>query len=139
MGVRWCDVNKGDNESPDVRARLVVQDVRSKSTIAVGDIAATFAATPPIECLRLILSLIMSLPIPKNPAEMIVLRFLDISRADPHVEIEPEVYINLPPEDPAYGQADVCGLLLMNLYGTRGAGKNFEQKVAKISEACGCV
>ena len=24
-------------------------------------------------------------------------------------------------------------------YGTRDAGKNFEQKVAKISEACGCV
>ena len=64
LGLRWCDVNKGDNESPDVRARLVVQDVRSKSTIAVGDIAATFAATPPIECLRLILSLTMSLPIP---------------------------------------------------------------------------
>ena len=48
--TRWVDVNKGDEASPDVRARLVAQD------FALGRDDSFYAATPPLEALRLLIS-----------------------------------------------------------------------------------
>ena len=39
---------------------VVVQKSKMQSTIAAGDLGAVFAATPPLECLRLTCSLFMS-------------------------------------------------------------------------------
>eukprot|EP00971_Amphidinium_carterae_P009902 195288-Amphidinium_carterae.1 len=51
-GVRWVDSDKSRNpEAPDLRSRLVVQETRGSSSIAVGDVMSTFAATPPLETL----------------------------------------------------------------------------------------
>ena len=122
FGVRWIDSDKGDSTRPDYRSRLVVQETRASSTIPVGDVGAVFAATPPLECLRVICSLVMS----SAPAAGLVLRVLDISRAHPHCEIKRLVYVRLPLEDPRSQEAGVCGVLNMVLYGTRDAGQNFE-------------
>ena len=99
IGTRWIDQNKGDDVRPDYRSRLVVQETRASGTIAAGDIAATFAATPPLEALRLLVSQVMT----GDPGSEIVLRFLDISRAHPHCPIHRKVYIRLPQEDPSSG------------------------------------
>eukprot|EP00971_Amphidinium_carterae_P177000 3509700-Amphidinium_carterae.1 len=57
-GVRWVDSDKSpDPEKPDLRSGLVVQETRGNSLIAVGDVMSTFAATPPLETLRLLCSL----------------------------------------------------------------------------------
>ena len=48
--TRWVDVNKGDSASPDVRARLVAKDFAARRDDAF------FAATPPLEALRLLIS-----------------------------------------------------------------------------------
>ena len=66
IGTRWVDTDKGDADHPDVRCRIIVQETRNSSTIDKGDIAATFAATPPLECLRIICSVVMSQPKEKN-------------------------------------------------------------------------
>lgn len=50
ISVRWVDVNKGGDEHPNYRSRLVARDIRFK-----GD-SATFAPTPPLEALNFVLS-----------------------------------------------------------------------------------
>eukprot|EP00969_Alexandrium_andersonii_P082058 3617459-Alexandrium_andersonii.AAC.1 len=48
IGGRWVDHNKGDAESPNVRSRYVAKDIAYYK----GD--SMFAATPPLEALRLL-------------------------------------------------------------------------------------
>ena len=133
IGTRWVDGNKGDLTRPDYRSRLVVQETKASGTIAAGDVGATFAATPPLEALRLLLSLTLTGDAcEQDPAEQVVLRFLDISRAHPRCPIRRRVFVKLPPEDPDSQDASKCGLLRMALYGTRDAGQNFEFKSAEV-------
>ena len=51
IGCRWVDIDKGDSISPNYRSRLAVQEVRTSGTEAI------FAATPPLESIRFLLSL----------------------------------------------------------------------------------
>ena len=50
IGCRWVIHNKNDNRDPDIRARLVAQEVN------VHEDAAFFAATPPLESKRMLFS-----------------------------------------------------------------------------------
>ena len=50
IGSRWVVCNKNDTHNPDVRARLVAQEVDLQ-----GDTSCV-AATPPVECKRMLLS-----------------------------------------------------------------------------------
>ena len=47
---RWIDINKGDDKNPNYRSRMVGEEFKDR------DIEGLFAATPPLEALRLILS-----------------------------------------------------------------------------------
>ncbi|CAK0828348.1 unnamed protein product, partial [Prorocentrum cordatum] len=134
LSVRWVDIDKGDSSWPDYRSRLVVQETKAQSTIAGDDVGAVFAATPPLECLRLVCSLVMS----SGPAEGRVLRFLDISGAHPHCKLKKTLYIKLPDEDPMSQKAGKCGLLRMALYGTRDAGQNFELTTSETVVGTSC-
>ena len=49
--VRWVDVNKGDNVTPNIRSRMVARQIRQAGEEAI------FAPTPPLESLRTIISL----------------------------------------------------------------------------------
>ena len=51
--VRWVDINKGSEAAPEYRSRLVVMETKRRSTIDPQDKGAVFAATPPLEALRL--------------------------------------------------------------------------------------
>jgi hypothetical protein len=48
--VRWVDVNKGDDENPEIRSRLVARQIRGCNEDPM------FAPTPPLEALRTVLS-----------------------------------------------------------------------------------
>jgi len=48
IGVRWVDVNKGDDEDPNYRSRLVAKQFKRKGDDNI------FAPTPPLEALRAI-------------------------------------------------------------------------------------
>ena len=49
-GAMWLDINKGDAKSPNYRARLVGKEFNT------GNRLDLFAATPPLEILRMIAS-----------------------------------------------------------------------------------
>ena len=52
--VRWVDINKGDNIHPDYRSRLVAKDFKRDKRKDL------FAATPPLEALKMLLSMWMT-------------------------------------------------------------------------------
>ena len=47
---RWIFINKGDRENPDVRSRFVAKEFNT------GEEVGLFAATPPLEALKVMLS-----------------------------------------------------------------------------------
>ena len=51
IGTRWVDTNKGDKSVPDYRSRLVGQEFATHKDDSL------YAATPPLEALRMVLSL----------------------------------------------------------------------------------
>ena len=50
IGTRWVDVNSGDEVNPDYRSRLVAQEIQRDRREDL------FAATPPLEAKKLLLS-----------------------------------------------------------------------------------
>ena len=101
----------------------MVQETRRTSTVAIDDIASVTAATPPLEVVRLFLSLGMSMKGPNG--EPLVWQFLDVSRAHPHVDVlRKHFYVQAPAE---WGLGDdMCLLCRKCWYGMRDAGQAFE-------------
>ena len=46
---RWIDHDKGGGLTVDIRSRFVACETKRVSSIGVGDIAAVFSATPPLD------------------------------------------------------------------------------------------
>lgn len=68
IGTRWVSCNKGDKAHPDIRCRVVSQEVKTYQS------EEFYAATPPLEALRLIVSLAADEP-------ELEVSLVDISRA----------------------------------------------------------
>ena len=51
IGTRWVDVNKGDDEHPEYRSRLVAKEINT------GRMEGLFAATPPLEAKTCLMSM----------------------------------------------------------------------------------
>ena len=106
IGVRWVDINKGDKLDPNDRSRLVAKEVRTE------DRPEWFAATPPGECLKVLLS--------KMAADRRMrMLYADVSRAYFYAPAARPVYVRLPPEDTEEGDHGMCGRLRVSMYGTR--------------------
>ena len=52
--IRWVDINKGDKVHPEYRSRLVAKDFKNDKNMDL------FAATPPLEALKLLMSMWMT-------------------------------------------------------------------------------
>ena len=50
IATRWMDVNKGDRQNPNYHSKLVAKEFN------IGAADGLFAATPPLEAVRLLLS-----------------------------------------------------------------------------------
>ena len=106
IGVRWVDVNKGDDDDPNYRSRLVAKDIRKRCEDAI------FAPTPPLESLRAVLTLVASPQVRMNRQhswrgdDRFQVSFVDISRAYFNAKTDPDkpVYVELPREDPDWGK-----------------------------------
>ena len=70
IAVRWVDINKGDSANPNYRSRLVAKEFNT------GVCPELYAATPPSECLRIILSKLAS-----SRSKGVGLMYADVSRA----------------------------------------------------------
>ena len=79
-----------------------------------------YAATPPSECLRLMLSFLAS-----GRKQGTTLMYADVSRAYFYARAERPVYVDLPIEDKEKGDDGKCGRLRMSMYGTRDAALNW--------------
>ena len=106
IGTQWVDVNKGVVRNPEVRCGLVAQEVNTYKEDAF------FAATPPLEALRLVLSHVATGTDSRN------IMILDAKKAHLHAYAEREMFVALPPER---RRPSFCGRLVRSLYGTRDA------------------
>ena len=77
-----------------------------------------FAATPPLEVMKLILSSLAS----GNKGERLMAA--DVKRAFFHAKAKKLVYVQLPAEDVNPGEENMCGRLNHSMYGTRDAAVN---------------
>ena len=146
--VRWVDVNKGDNQNPNIRSRLVARQIRQAGEEAI------FAPTPPLEALRSVLSVATTdfFGGPKHVRDgaserRTQISAVDISRAYFNAETDSSspTYVALPPED--VDHRDKCGLLKRHMYGTRAAADGWQQEYSgflksigfRQGEACPCL
>ena len=88
--TRWLDVNKGDDTNPNIRSRLVGREQKLDNRLDL------FAATPPLESLRVICSICASNQFRKDPYRIMA---LDVSRAYFYAKATRPVYIEIPAED----------------------------------------
>jgi hypothetical protein len=112
--VRWVDINKGDALNPNYRSRLTAREIKKN---ARPDL---FAATPPIEALKCVLSIATS----GSRSQKIMIN--DVKRAYFYAPAVREVYVEICPEDRIEGEGDVVGLLQYSMYGTRDAAQNWQ-------------
>ena len=92
IAIRWIDINKGDNQSPNYRSRLVAREI---NICKRNDF---FAATFPLEALKMVLSMTAT----ANKGEIIMVN--DISGAFFHARVKRDVYVHLPNEDRGPGE-----------------------------------
>ena len=85
IAVRWVDINKCDTANPKYRSRLVAKEFNT------GVCPELYAATPPSECLRLMLSLVAS-----GRDRKASLMYADVSRAYFYTKAVRPVYVKLP-------------------------------------------
>ena len=124
ISTRWIDINKGDWDNPVYRSRLVGKEFNT------GVDPSLFAATPPLEALRLVISNAATIG-----GQRRVVMVNDVGRAFFNAPATRLVYIELPSED--RGTEDLVGRLQMSLYGTRDAAMNWQIEVAKHLKSLG--
>ena len=123
--VRWIDTNKGDDINPNMRSRLVAKEFN----FADKNRTDLFAATPPLEVLKSILSWVASNQ-EDDQDDPVCLLYVDVRRAYFHAKVKTETYVELPDEDKHQGE-DVAGKLRLSLYGTREAASNWEEEYSE--------
>ena len=102
--VRWIDINKGDAKNPQYRSRLVAREIKRDNRPDL------FAATPPLEAMRSIIS-IAATKFKRNKNQKLML--CDISRAYFYVGVRRRVFVQLCAEDQLEGEEGMCGELEM--------------------------
>ena len=126
--MKWIDRNKGDLERPNYRSRLVCREVKRAKGAEYIPEHASFSSMPPLEALKLLLSLMVTLKKSRNGG-VLKLRLLDISRAHFYGNAERRVFVTLPEGDKLEGH---CGLLLKSMYGTRDAANIWQRDYTEL-------
>ena len=124
IGVRWVDVNKGDSKNKNYRSRLVAKEYKTDEK------PEWFAATPPSECLKIILSKMAS-----DKRKKLV--YADVSRAYFYAAASRAVYVTLTEEDQEEGDEGLCGKLNVSMYGTRDAATNWAEEYSETLKKVG--
>ena len=135
ISVRWVDVNKGDDEAPRYRSRLVARQIRA---LEGANASSYFAPAPPLEALRTVLSMARTTigdhkPIldPKHPNRTQI-STLDISRAyfNAVKDADDPTFVELPAEDADSGK--MVAKLLKHMYGTRAAADGWQEEYSTV-------
>ena len=124
---RWVDTNKGDRTTPDIRCRWVAKDIAFRKSDEF------FAATPPLEAMRLLVSEAASQGATVGREQVAL---LDAKKAHLHAKADRPIFVELPRQRARPGY---CCRLLRSLYGTRDAPKLWEEYAAAALERIGFV
>ena len=120
IGVRWIDINKGDQYNINIRSRLVAKEFNNKKC---DDL---FAGTPPVEAMRAIVSMAASGTTPKT------LMTVDVSRAYVYAKCRSEMYVEMCPEACEEDGDEKCGWKLEKaMYGTRSAAQDWQYEIKR--------
>ncbi len=140
ISVRWVDVNKGDDLNPKYRSRLVARQLKALDSSGTS----YFAPAPPLEALRVVLSMAMTRvgdwqPVwdPHSP-QRTQISLVDVKRAYFNAKIDPRdppTHVQLPAEDP--DAADMCARLLRHMYGTRSAADGWQEEYSTLLVSLG--
>ena len=128
ISVRWVDTNKGTPDKPEVRSRLVARDFNAGSDRDREDL---FAATPPWELKRLLLSHAAD----RRGKKVRKIMLIDVKKAHLYPLCVTDTFIELPEEvgaGPGY-----VGKLRRMLYGLRSAAATWENHYAAKLEQIG--
>ena len=101
IGTRWLDANKGDLATPKIRSRLVAQELNLLKQPEL------FAATPPIEYVRYLVSCVASSQFTSEPTRLMV---PDVKKAYFYAPATQQIYVKLPDEDRGQGEERLCGI-----------------------------
>ena len=129
VSTKWVGTNKGATEEPLVRCRLVARDFRKKGEKDREDL---FAATPPLETIRILLSKAATRIQNQKKKKLM---FIDAKKAHINPECKDKVYIKLPEECGV--DIGKCGKLIHWLYGFRPAAQAWENFYAEKLEKVG--
>jgi hypothetical protein len=136
ISAKWVDVDKGTEEKPDVRCRLVARDFKLKGEGHRDDL---FASMPPLEAKKLLFRMAAATWKSRlRGAEPDKIMLIDVKKAHLNGIVGEEVWacIELPEEDYEEG---MCGRLRRWLYGMRPAAKAWEDDYAEKLQGIGFV
>ena len=125
ISTTWVDVNKGGQNAPNYRARLVDCELKLDSRLDL------FAASPPLEAIRIICSLCANNQYGPQPYQIMT---LDVKRAYFYARSRRPVYIEIPIEDFEPGGEHMVGRLNLSLYGTSDATQNWTREYTAFLE-----
>ena len=131
ISTRWLDINKGDAANRNYRARLVGREIKKYHR---DDL---FAATPPLESLKLILSKCAAHQHFREAADNYIVMTNDVKRAYFNAAATRPIFIIIPQEDREEGDEEMVGQLNVSLYGTRDAAQNWSRTVTRTMVALG--
>ena len=95
----------------------------------VGKDDNLYAATPPLEALRYVLSYAGTWGDGSSERRAVMIN--DVRRAYFYARATRVLYVELPREDPEYGQSDKVGRLRLCLYGTRDSALNWQETLSE--------
>ena len=128
--TKWLDVNKNDEATPNYRARLVGRE------IAWDKRDDLYAATPPLESLKTIISACASAQDSVIPFRIMA---IDVKRAYFYAPATRPLFVKIPNEDWEVGDEKNVARLKLSLYGTRDAALNWTTTYTEFLVSIGFV
>ena len=123
--MKWVDINKGDDLHPKYGSRIVAKEIK------IDNRPELFAATPPMEFTRYLISRCASRQRRAKPSRLTI---QDISKACFFAPATRDIFIELPPEE---AEAGMVGKLAKSLCGTRDATLNWAVAYTRVLRAMG--
>merc|ERR1712086_782235 len=121
--TKWLDTNKGDAQNPNYRSRMAGREIKCDKRMDL------FSATPPLETLKLLISMCARRQSDAKPCRMAI---VDIKRAYFYAKARRPVFIEIPAEDREEGEEGMVGQLQLSLYGTRDAAQNWAAEYTSL-------
>ena len=134
--TRWIDVNKGDDQNPDYRSRLVAKEFRDSCAKGLE----TFAATPPAEMLKVLISRCTTASRGgERGLRNKCIMTNDVKRAYFYADVRSDIFVEIPPEDKIEQDVneDNVAMFKLSLYCTREPTSALQHKARNVVEILG--